>query len=211
MAVCLTRSRLPRLSRTNSQYLCSFTCACLLVCCLLCLCVVSLFCTLFLLYSTDQVCPLLCFCVVANCPCSLHTVSATPQNKINPGQLNIRRIGWTDTDFDLDEIELDDFWQSTIPVRVCTCALVHFSCVSLDAVNLLDGKLKLTKLRAVWFWGMLCSSPMTWSFIITESNDMCFKYRVDLIVCCIAGCHSVLFVKYPCLLPNCRCPRTPSR
>eukprot|EP00983_Pelagomonas_calceolata_P102390 1158800-Pelagomonas_calceolata.AAC.8 len=37
-------------------------------------------------------------------------------NKINPGALNVRNIGWTDTDFDLDEIELDDFWQESIPV-----------------------------------------------------------------------------------------------
>jgi hypothetical protein len=47
----------------------------------------------------------------------LHLITPL-QNKINPGALNIRRIGWKDTDFDLDEIELDDFWQESLTVRM---------------------------------------------------------------------------------------------
>uniref|UniRef100_A0A7S3VHI6 S1 motif domain-containing protein n=1 Tax=Dunaliella tertiolecta TaxID=3047 RepID=A0A7S3VHI6_DUNTE len=47
---------------------------------------------------------------------NMYTFTPRPLNKINPGALNVRNIGWTDTDFDLDEIELDDFWQESIPV-----------------------------------------------------------------------------------------------
>ncbi|KAF5840458.1 chloroplast poly protein of elongation factor Ts precursor [Dunaliella salina] len=47
---------------------------------------------------------------------NMYSFAPRPLNKINPGALNVRNIGWTDTDFDLDEIELDDFWQESIPV-----------------------------------------------------------------------------------------------